>query len=296
VIESIDQYLNQLKAELAGSDRATIQDALADAQEHLSSALDHARDVSEYVSEADALQPIIQEYGAPEETALAYKEIEARTRPALARVAQVDDRPPVTRFFGVLADPRAWGALLYVLISLVTGTVYFSWAITGLSLSLSLVILIFGIPVTVLFLLSVRGIALMEGALVEALLGVRMPKRPVFSNHSLGWLERFKVLVAGKRTWLAVAYMVLMLPLGILYFTVFVTLIALALSFIATPVLEYLVDVPLFTLGETAYRLPAGLTLVVAFGGVLLLPATMHLAKLVGRLHGALAKAMLVSD
>jgi hypothetical protein len=90
--------------------------------------------------------------------------------------------------------------------------------------------------------------------------------------------------------------MVLMLPLGILYFTVFVTLIALALSFIATPVLEYLVDVPLFTLGETAYRLPAGLTLVVAFGGVLLLPATMHLAKLVGRLHGALAKAMLVSD
>jgi hypothetical protein len=301
VIESVDQYLDLLKKELAGSDRATIQDALADAQEHLSSALDYARETraretQEDISEADALQAIVQEYGTPEETAMAYKEIEARTRPALARIAHEDGRPFVTRFFAVLADPKAWGALLYMIISLVTGIVYFTWAITGLSLSLSLVILIFGIPVTVLFLLSVRGIALVEGALVEALLGVRMPRRAMFSDSNLGWVERFKVLLAGKRTWLAIAYMVLMLPLGILYFTVFVTLISVSLSFIAAPVLEFFFDIPVATFGDTAYRLPGWLTLVVAFAGVLLLPATMHLAKFVGRVHGAMAKAMLVSD
>ena len=35
MMERIDAYLNALKAELAGSDPATIQDALADAEEHL---------------------------------------------------------------------------------------------------------------------------------------------------------------------------------------------------------------------------------------------------------------------
>ena len=301
MIESIDQYLDQLKEALAGSDRATIQDALADAQEHLSSALDHARETraretQEDVSEADALRSIVQEYGSPQETAMAYKEIEARTRPTLARTPHEDDRPFVTRFFAVLADPRAWGALLYMLISLLTGTVYFTWVVTGLSVSLSLLILIFGMPIAVLFMLSFRGIALVEGSLVEALLGVRMPRRPMFSSKSLGWWERFKVLVAGKRTWLAIAYMLLLLPLGILYFTIVVTLLAVSLSFIATPVLEFFFDVPLVTFGSTAYHIPGGLTLLIAFAGVLLLPATMHLAKFVGRAHGALAKAMLVSD
>jgi hypothetical protein len=296
VIKSIDQYLSLLKEELAGSDRATIQDALSDAEEHLSSALDHVRETREDVSEADALLSIVQEYGSPEETAMAYKEIEARIRPALARTTHVDDRPFVIRFFAVLADPRAWGALLYVLFALLTGIVYFTWAVTGLSLSLGLMILIIGMPFTVLFLLSVRGVMLVEGLLVEALLGVRMPRRSAFSSSSLGWWERFKVLVAGKRTWLAIGYMLLQLPLGVFYFVIFVTLIAFSLSFIATPVLEFVFDIPLVTFGDTAYHIPDWLTLLIAFAGVLLMPATMHLAKFAGRAHGALAKAMLVSD
>lgn len=296
MIKSIDQYLSLLKEELAGSDRATIQDALSDAEEHLRSALDHVRETREDASEADALLSIVQEYGSPEETAMAYKEIEARIRPALARTTHVDDRPFVIRFFAVLADPRAWGALLYVLFALVTGIVYFTWAVTGLSLSLGLMILIVGMPFTVLFLLSVRGVMLVEGLLVQALLGVRMPRRPVFSSSSRGWWERFKVLVSGKRTWLAIGYMLLQLPLGVLYFVVFVTLIAFSLSFVATPVLEFAFEIPLVTFGDTAYHIPGWLTLLIAFAGVLLMPATMHLAKFAGRAHGALAKAMLVSD
>ena len=73
-------------------------------------------------------------------------------------------------------------------------------------------------------------------------------------------------------------------------------LIAFSLSFIATPVLEFAFDMPLVTLGDTAYHIPGWLTLLIAFAGVLLMPATMHLAKFAGRAHGALAKAMLVSD
>lgn len=35
MIKSVEEYLELLKAELRGSDAATIQDALADAEEHL---------------------------------------------------------------------------------------------------------------------------------------------------------------------------------------------------------------------------------------------------------------------
>ena len=101
-------------------------------------------------------------------------------------------RSALGRFFGVYADSRAWGALLYMLIAFVTGIFYFTWVVTGLSLSVSFAIFIFGLPLALLFLLSVRGLALLEGRLVEALFGVRMPRRPLFTQQGLKWLERLK--------------------------------------------------------------------------------------------------------
>ena len=38
MINTIEEYLSQLKEELAGNDRATIQDALSDAEEYLRNA------------------------------------------------------------------------------------------------------------------------------------------------------------------------------------------------------------------------------------------------------------------
>ena len=42
MINSVEQYLAELKQELAGSDRATTQDALSDAEEYLRTALSSA--------------------------------------------------------------------------------------------------------------------------------------------------------------------------------------------------------------------------------------------------------------
>ncbi len=80
-------------------------------------------------------------------------------------------------FFNVISDPRTYGALLYMLVSLATGIFYFTWTITGIALSLGFAILIIGIPFALLFIGSVRVLALVEGRIVEGLLGVRMPRR-----------------------------------------------------------------------------------------------------------------------
>ncbi len=135
MIKSIEEYLHQLKTELQGSDPATIQDALSDAEEHLRVALANSRENQPEKSDEEALNSIIEQYGSPAETASAYGEVERRTVPQLSR-ENPKTESVVARFFGVYTDARAWGALLYMLIAFVTGVFYFTWAVTGFSLGI----------------------------------------------------------------------------------------------------------------------------------------------------------------
>lgn len=157
-------------------------------------------------------------------------------------------------------------------------------------------ILIIGLPFTVLFLLSVQSIAFIEGRIVQGLLGVRMPRRPLFTSRQGRWFEQVKSLFQETRTWTALVYMVLQLPLGVIYFSVFFSLITFALSLIASPIIVLVFDIPLINFGgQGYYPAPAVLPLIV-FGGLVLLLATMHLAKIIGGLHSVYAKTMLVGS
>ncbi len=256
------------------------------------------------ISEADALFQIIETYGIPKEIATAYREIEHRITPALAQPSYPDEpektrkakdeRSFLNRFFGVFADFRAWGAFLYLSFSLLTGILYFTWVVTGISLSAGLLVLIIGLPFTGVFILSVRGIGLVEGRVVEALLGIRMPRRPQFHQRNMGLWSRFKNIILDKRTWFSIVYMIIQLPLGTLYFSVFITLIALSLSAIAIPILQLGFDIPAININGGSYYLAGWMLPLVVVAGILLATVTMHLAKYVGRMHGALAKALLV--
>lgn len=308
----IEKYLSELKKELAGSDRATVQDALSDAEEHLRIALSSAVEADPKISEAEAMAAIVEKYGTPGEIAAAYKETESRTPSAfngtmykereaeaeseVTKPVVVDTRPFYVKFFGIFADIRAWGALLYLIFALGTGIIYFTWAVTGLSLSLGLLILIIGIPIAGLFLLSVRGVALVEGRIVEALLGVRMPRRPLFSRKDIGWWEKIKGMLTSRHTWTSIVYMILQMPLGIIYFNVIVVLISVSLWGIVIPILQLGFNIPVSQHFDTYYYLAGWVMPFTVIGGILLLTGTMHLVKGAGRLHGNWAKVMLVRE
>ena len=294
MIKSIEEYLDQLKVELKDSDSATVQDALADAEEHLKTALANLKQDQPEASEEEALGQVIEQYGDPSETASAYKAVERLTHPVLT-TANINDQSVVARFFGVYTDARAWGALLYMLIAFVTGVIYFTWAVTGVSVSVSFLIFIFGFPFALLFLLSVRGLALLEGRLVEALLGIRMPRRPLFSHQDMKWLDRLKALLTDKATWMMILYMVIQFVLGTVYFVVLVTVLAFSLSFIALPFIQLFWNMPVMQWGVERIFLPYWVLVLISFGGLLLWTSFMHLARVVGQLHGRMAKAMLVS-
>ena len=56
--KSVEDYLDLLKTELNGSDTATIQDALADAEEHLRAALATLREKQPELSDEAALNQV----------------------------------------------------------------------------------------------------------------------------------------------------------------------------------------------------------------------------------------------
>lgn len=296
MIKSIEEYLDLLKSELNGSDAATIQDALADAEEHLRAALSSLREKQPELPEETALNQVMEQYGSPDETASAYKEVERRTLPGPAQEISHQQDSAFKRFLSVYEDPKAWGALLYMLISLVTGIVYFTWVVTGLSLSLSLAIFIFGLLFAVVFIVSLRGLALLEGRIVEGLLGVRMPRRSVFFQKDTTWFERLKTNLTDKHVWLSLVYFFLQMPLGVIYFTLIVTLLSLSIGLMAAPLVQSILGIPIISIGVMRYYLPvwaAPLSLLIGF---LIWTLTMHLGRLIGQLHGKYAKMFLVAE
>lgn len=288
---TIPEYLDQLRAALTGADKAMIQDAVYDAEEYLRSEL--AENPGK--SEAEVIASVAGSYGAPDEVADIYRETEVTVARALRPPVPPTRKSLLGRFFGVAADPRAYGALFYMLLSLITGIFYSVWALMGFSTSTGLLTVVIGIPLLLLFLMSVRLLSLAEGRLVEVLLGVRMPRRPLYTQRDKPWMTRLKELFTDGRTWTALMYMVLMLPLGILYFCVAIALLSTSLALIGSPLALFVAQGYVFTFGDwnLVTEAPWLLPLLSVFGFILLF-ATLHLARAVGLFHGWLAKHLLV--
>ena len=298
---SIPQYLERLRRALDGADPALVQDALYDAEEYLRSEL--AENPGR--SEAEVIAAVAGSYGAPDEVADIYRDTEVKVQAALRTPAAPPRRSLLGRFFGVVVDPRAYAALFYMLLSLATGTFYFTWVVAGASISLGLLVLVIGVPLLLLFLGSVRVLALVEGRLVESMLGQRMPRRPLYADRGKPWLQRIRAMFTDPRTWGTLLYFLAMLPLGVGYFTVAVTLLALALAFIAAPFAVWTGLATsglepggwqLFGLHGATWGTPAEVWALplMLLAGVLLVFVTLHLARGIGLLHGHLAKHLLV--
>ena len=187
---------------------------------------------------------------------------------------------------------------MFMLLALPTGIFYFVWAVVGISLTIPFFLFIFGIPFALLFLGSVRILSHVEGRIVEGLLGVRMPRRlPAQSSGQTIW-ARIGEALADIRTWSSLLYLLLRLPLGIIYFTLALIGIVLPVALIGGSLIGlvsgeshvHFSDVP--WLNHLFHTAP-GLVLMMALGAFLIF-VVLHMAKGIGWLHGRLAESLLV--
>ena len=289
---TVEQYLARLRECLRDADPALVQDALYDAEEHLRAELaQHPGD-----GEPEVLARIVASYGAPEEVADAYRANEVKVQAALRTPRPRPRRTAFGRFFGVYADTRTYLALLYMLFALFAGIFYFTFAVTGVSMSVGFAILIIGIPFFLLFIGATRGLALVEGRIVEAMLGTRMPRRPLFPDRETPWLARIVDMLKDPRTWGTIVYLLLMLPLGIFYFVFAVVGLTVSLAMIAAPIVMLLWHGHLIQIDGVVETPHPALLPLMSILGIVLLTVTLHLSRGIGYLHGQVAKSLLVSS
>ncbi len=292
--ETVRAYLDELRRALKGAPAGLIADALADTEDHLNNEISHNPELPE----SAILAAVIDTYGTPQEIAEEYRDMEATIGGPFPKAEMAPERR--YGFFNVISDPRTYGALLYMLLSLITGIFFFTWTVTGISLTIGFAILIFGIPFALLFIGSIRVLSHVEGRIVEGLLGVRMPRRlpPATQADETIW-ARIKDGLSDSRTWSSMFYFILMLPLGIAYFTLAITGMSVSLgvtgaclySLVTNDASHIHIDeVP--WLAHLLHTAPG----LILFGlvGVLMFFFVLHIARGIGWLHGRIAELLLV--
>ena len=285
--ESIHQYLKDLEKALEGLDPALIADALDDAEEHLELSKREHVNSETCSSDQEALKAAIEEYGMPSEIAEEYYRME----PEKTGKKVAAKRSLFTSIFGVYIDSSTYIKLAYVLLLFPLGIIYFAYIAVGALLSVGLALTIIGIPLGILFLLSIFGLSWFHGRMSETCLGIRMPrKRRKFIATGTAW-QKMKSILEDWRLYTSACYLVLMFPLGFIYFTAFVLLFATAGGLIVSPV-----AVPLgieLSLGNLPTNTTAW-TVLYPVLGFLLLTFSLHLVRAVAHYHGIMTKALLV--
>ncbi|HLO66069.1 MAG TPA: sensor domain-containing protein [Holophaga sp.] len=303
----IRAYLQALRTALAGCDPALVQDALAETEATYRSQRDRLAWSEPLLGPAEASRRVLEALGDPGERAARFRERDQVVAQALgpipaapvssAQAAQAEPDPaprPWPSFFGIFLDGRAYTTLAYLLLGLITGTFYFAWTLTGISLSIGLLILIIGIPIAAFFLGSIRALGLGEGRLVEALLDVRMPRRPPLLPEGRTWMERLGGLFKDGYTWKCLIYFMIHFPLSLFTFCLTFTAVSVSLCLVAAPILAWVLHVPFMVWGGTEIQAPLWAVLLLPLSGFLGLLGTLHLGMAFGRLHGGLARALLV--
>ncbi len=146
-------------------------------------------------------------------------------------------------FFGVIIRPRSYLNLLYLLLGLPLGTLYFTVLVTGFSLGIGLMVLaLIGIPILIGLWYVVHAFMQLERAMAVGMVGVDVAPVDPLPAWPGGLWRHFKHFMGHAPTWKGIGYLLLRFPAGITTFTVAVTLVSTALGMTFSPVYSWTSD------------------------------------------------------
>ncbi len=134
------------------------------------------------------------------------------------------------RLFAPLTQGRTWSSSLHLLLDLPFGIAWFVITVVGLSVGVGLVPLaLVGLVVIAVTVFLGRVIGIVERARAGALLGVHVDPPPPRPRPAATW-PKIRAFLADAPGWKGLLYGVIKFPLGIMNFTLVVTLWAVALG------------------------------------------------------------------
>jgi len=201
----------------------------------------------------------------------------------------------LSRFFNVAIQGRTYLNLIYLLLMLPLGILYFTIVVTGFSLSLGLIFIVIGFFIAFFFLFLVQGISTLHLNYASALLGFEPPPKIQTIAKESGFTKKLKEIFADVKTYTSLIYMFIELPLGIIYFTLIITFTCLSITFSLSPILWILQEdgAMNFSDSEWLFYVDFDETILLMIIGVVLFFSTLHLGNFFAKIEELLCKNLL---
>lgn len=150
----------------------------------------------------------------------------------------------VIHFFTAPLRLRTYTNLLYLMLAMPMGILYFIFLMVGLTTGAGLTLIWIGIPILALVFAGSWGLASLERQLAIHALGADVPPMlpPPGSQPATGFLKQVGAFLSNPVTWKGMAFLMIKLPLGIVSFIAVVTMLAASAGFMLAPVAWYFGD------------------------------------------------------
>ncbi|MHA1555967.1 MAG: sensor domain-containing protein [Candidatus Heimdallarchaeota archaeon] len=198
-------------------------------------------------------------------------------------------------FFGVYLKGQTYLNILYMILLMPIGIIFFTYAVTLFATSVGLLITIVGIFLLYFFLISLPYLMLVQGWLMKISTGIELPKHKVTFDENRTLMQKSWDALKNKVIWKTLLYFLFFaMPLGIVTFTLAVTLLAIGISLTFVwlwPLIEYAVTGVVFTevwMTQTVKVLMIIGWVVTPFVGFPVLTGSLHLINRLAVWHGRL--------
>lgn len=145
-------------------------------------------------------------------------------------------------FFDVILDKQTYLSMIYLMLSFPLGIFYFVFIATGFALGIGLIPIFIGIPLLYVFMLAVKSLMHFERKMAAVFLGINIRENTLRKEKGVGILVRFKDELFDTDLWKALIYMTSKFFIGIVIFSLCITLASLSLGLIAAPVAYQLLE------------------------------------------------------
>ncbi len=201
---------------------------------------------------------------------------------------------PVARFFRVLFKSQTYLNLLYLLLAFPLGLAYLIFFIVGISLGLPLTIILVGIVILGIVALGWWVFATFERLLAIWLLRIDIPPMSKPGSKPDGTWDTFTSLLTNPVTWKSLVYLLLKPIFGVFAIVVLVTVGAVSLALLLSPLLFWWNPVTVELFGPSVWAIDnlfeAGIALVI---GVFFAIISLHILNYLAYVYGLFARTML---
>jgi hypothetical protein len=152
-------------------------------------------------------------------------------------------RSPVLRFLGVVVRPQSYRNIVYLLLGLPLGIIWFTVLVTALSTSLSLVVVaLLGVPMLFGMWYVIRAFANVERRVADVLIDQHVPPAPIASGECGNLWMRLKAMSGDRARWRELGYLLLRFPVGVATFVVAVVALTVPATVAYAPIYARFVD------------------------------------------------------